>query len=176
LGNFEVALEDCETALRLNPDDVAAWNCRAWSLYCLGQLGEAASVFARVIAADAADHNAKAAFAWILATCPVEELQTSENAQKALNIAIEIQTAFDLSARDRLRVLAAAYANAGRYEEALRTQQAAIDSAIEEEQPELQQAIECYAVHKPYREAGRAKGVRNLLDGTNIGRQKKTAM
>lgn len=151
MGRFEPALEDCETALRLNPDDVAAWNCRAWSLYSLGQLSEAAWSFARVVAAGAADNNAKAAFAWVLATCPVEGLHDSTNAQKALDIALEIQSAFNLPAKDRQRVLAAAYANAGRYEEALRTQQAAIDCAKEEQLPELRQALECYAVHKPYR-------------------------
>lgn len=88
--------------------------------------------------------------AWLMATCPEEKYR---NGAKAVEFA---QKAVHLSRKaDFLDTLAAAYAEAGQFEDAIETQKQAIDSLGEEEKPnkltEYDARLTCYESTSPWR-------------------------
>jgi len=100
------------------------------------------------------DHpQALAGLAWILATAADSSLR---NPDKAIELAERAASAgpSNLSALD---ALAAAYAAAGRYDEAVRTVQLGIklatDSHLEAAAAQLRQRLELYSRRQPYRQS-----------------------
>jgi tetratricopeptide (TPR) repeat protein len=96
--------------------------------------------------------------AWMLATCPDAAIR---DGKEALELA---QRAVQLSKGDvpmPLGTLAAAYAEVGRFSDAVETAQRAIDRAVELKDSELVGAfraqIKSYRANRPYRESPRER-------------------
>jgi tetratricopeptide (TPR) repeat protein len=89
--------------------------------------------------------------AWILATSPHESDRQGVKAVELARRAVEIS-----SEADHLDTLSAAYAEAGRFEDAIRTQEDAIKKLGEEgtegEAAEYKERLASYKAHKPWRE------------------------
>ena len=92
--------------------------------------------------------------AWILATAPEELVRSGEEAVALAQKAVQLTSHRDAGA---LNTLAAAYAETGRYEEAVRTgQQALTVAAASGSQPlvaRIRQCIACYRNKQPVRQA-----------------------
>ena len=184
-GDFAGAATHYAEACRLRPDDVEARQSLGLALFCQGKLSEAAAQYQAVLrahpsagphyylalaldgqgqAAEAAAHYREAIrlepktplylndLAWLLATGPGGE---TRNGKEAVRLAEE---ACRLSGGKVARfwgTLDAAYAEAGRFEEALATVTKTRELALAAGQPDIAKAAEerlvLYREHKPYR-------------------------
>jgi len=100
--------------------------------------------------------------AWILATCPNEKYRDGDKAIELAKKAVELsltypdQDILSLTA-PTMDTLAAAYAEAGRYEDAITTQEKAISVLRKENEPEdviseFKERLTAYQAHKPWRD------------------------
>jgi Flp pilus assembly protein TadD len=105
--------------------------------------------------------------AWLLATCPDTQVRDGTQAVKHAERACELTHYGETM---MVGTLAAAYAEAGRFDEAISTAQKACTLATESGQPELlkknQELLELYRQHKPYRD-GASSGT---IDQTTTNR------
>jgi tetratricopeptide (TPR) repeat protein len=91
---------------------------------------------------------------WILATNPRPELR---NGSEAIHLAENACERAGANQAEPLKCLAAAYAESGRFEEAVSAAEKALTAARTSQQTELAQSLEnqlqLYRSHKPFREA-----------------------
>jgi Flp pilus assembly protein TadD len=154
LGKWTDAEKIYSVLLGINPDDFTCHLGLATVLPHLGRNAEAATHLkaARQTCPDAPD--AMNNLAWTLATSDDAELRDGAQAVKYAERACELT-----HYRETIMVgtLAAAYAEAGRFEEAVATAQKACALASESSQQELlkrnQELLELYRQHQPYHEA-----------------------
>jgi hypothetical protein len=90
--------------------------------------------------------------AWLLATCPDDQIRDGKN---AVTLATK---ACDLSKWEKYEyvdTLAAAYAETGDFEQAVKYQKqaASMDGIPEDNRTNVQKRIELYLQHKPYRKS-----------------------
>jgi tetratricopeptide (TPR) repeat protein len=152
-GRWMEAEQTYAAMLGNNPED---FTCHLGLVSVLPHLGRTAEAVTHLKAAmqfcpDTPD--ALNNLAWTLATGAEVELRDGEQAVKHAERACELT-----HYRETMMVgtLAAAYAEAGRFEEAVATAQKACALATESSQPELlarnQELLELYRQHQPYRE------------------------
>ena len=126
-GQFDEALDHYRRALALRPDNIEARGNLAQLLSRQGRSSEAVTEFERVLAVRAEDPQALSGLAWIRATAADAALRNPEQAIQLAERAAALTRRRDLAALD---ALAAAYAAAGRFDDAVTTAQAAVDSAV----------------------------------------------
>jgi protein O-mannosyl-transferase len=126
-GQFDEALDHYRRALALRPDNVEARGNLAQLLSRQGRSVEAVTEFEQVLAARAEDPQALSGLAWIRATAADAALRNPGQAIHLAERAAALTRRRDLAALD---ALAAAYAAAGRFDDAVNTAQAAVDSAV----------------------------------------------
>jgi tetratricopeptide (TPR) repeat protein len=154
-GDVDAAIAQWRTTLSLRPDDAEAHAALGNALVGKGSLGEA--IFHYDAALTSAPHSATTLnnLAWLLSTCPDPALRNGpraiELAQRAVQYAGGNEPAF-------LRTLAAAYAEAGRFGEAVETAQRALQLVERQNNSAGMEAmrkdIERYRAHSPLREPG----------------------
>ncbi|MCC6493589.1 MAG: tetratricopeptide repeat protein [Pirellulales bacterium] len=121
---------------------------RADLLVDLGRYADALQDYARAIDLDPKFEHAYRNGAWLLATCPEDDVRDAEGALTGA------QSALDCGYGERhaaLDTLAAALANAGRFAEAIAAVQQAIEVAPEEARPAYQARLQLYESGQPYR-------------------------
>ena len=144
-GRDDEALTHFQRAVALRPDNVEARANLAQFLSNRGQAAAAAEQF-RAVLAQRGDHTqALAGLAWIQATSTDPRLRNPNEAVQRAERAVDLTTRRDVVALD---ALAAAYAAAGRYEDAARTARLGFQVAIRTGQPivaaQFQQRIDLY--------------------------------
>jgi len=91
--------------------------------------------------------------AWLLATCPEAALR---DGAKAVELAEQAKALAAIESPQLLDTLAAAYAEAGRFPEAVETARRALTLPATQNNPPLNEAIQArlrlYEAHSPYRE------------------------
>jgi tetratricopeptide (TPR) repeat protein len=117
-GRTDEALTHFERAVVLRPDNVEARANLGQLLSNRGQSAAAADQFRAVLAARADHVQALAGLAWIEATSADAGLRNPQNAVQRAERAVELTKRRDVVALD---ALAAAYAAAGRYDDAAQT-------------------------------------------------------
>jgi signal peptidase I len=118
-GEYQAAVADREASIALNANLAVAHNNRGAALMKMGQYREALAALHEAIRLDPALPNAHRHLAWLLATCEHPELRDGVT---AVQFAIR---ALELSARAKFEyfeVLAAAHAEAGNFDEAVKWQ------------------------------------------------------
>lgn len=149
-GDYERSVLDLTRVIELNPKNFKAYYYRALASESLGQYAQAVSDFTRLI--ELKPENAKGynGLAWLLATCSNDQFR---NGGRAIELA---QKAVKLKANSNfLDTLAAAYAEDGKYLEAVSTQKRAI--ALKEKEgnsehlAELKERLAFYEAGKPWR-------------------------
>ncbi len=125
-GNPEAAVAACHAALRLNPDNGAAHLALAVALGAQGDVAGAAAALRRTLAIDPRSLSANAQLAWILASASDAGLR---NAEEAIQLAQRARAAAGDESPSLLDILAAGYAAAGRFPEAIETAQQAVELA-----------------------------------------------
>ncbi|MBI3491515.1 MAG: tetratricopeptide repeat protein [Acidobacteria bacterium] len=152
LGKADEALDHYRRAVALRPDNIEARANLAQLLAAQGLASEAVAQFQEVLALRTDHPQALAGLAWIRATSGDERLRNSAEAVRLAERAAAVTGRRDLSVLD---ALAAAYASAGKYDDAVVAVRAGIDLAVAAGQPavvvQFRQRLELYQQRQPYR-------------------------
>jgi cytochrome c-type biogenesis protein CcmH/NrfG len=148
------AIAHARTTLQDHPFDVPTHNDLGVLLVQNGDVRGGIEQWKISLQLDPNDGNALNNLAWILATYPVEAIR---DGKQAVELAGKATTLPGGTAPLVLRTLAAAYAEAGDFSNAIDTAQRALDLAAAQNNPSLQvtlrHEIELYQARTPYRES-----------------------
>ena len=153
LGDYQRALADLNQSIQLAPDQPDAYTQRGNIHAERGEFLAAASDLEKSIALDADRPEAYRSLAWLRATCPDARYRDAEQAIAAAQRAVELAPANDCL---MLEALAAARANAGQFEEAIRIQQQALATASPDIRRLLEDRLELYRQGEAFRSGPRA--------------------
>ncbi len=147
-GRLDDALENLTTAVQCAPKDAEIVCSRADLLADLGRYEDALADYATAIDLNAKFEHAYRNGAWLLATCPEDEVRDAEGAIVGAQAALECGYGERHAALD---TLAAAYANAERWDEALLSVRQAIEIAPAEFRAAYEARQQLYELRKPFR-------------------------
>ena len=152
-NQVDMAISDYSRAIELNPQFALAYYNRAESYRIQRRFDIAISDYDRAIESKKEYVIAYNSLAYLLATCPDDRyrdgVRAIELAEKALEISKDNYAIID--------TLAAAYAEAGRFKDAVNTQERAIDIMKKQGNPndkpdELVERLSFYKANRPWRE------------------------
>jgi tetratricopeptide (TPR) repeat protein len=148
--NFDLALNDFNDALRIDPEDATGLFGRGYIYYKNNRFPEAAHDFEMVIRLKPKTVRAYNELAWLLATCPNAQ---ARDGKKAVELATKACSLSKWKKYAYVDTLAAAYAEAGDFEQAVKYQKqaAAMDGIPEDNRTNVLNRIDLYRQHKPYR-------------------------
>ncbi len=158
-GHAAEAMVHYRKLLEIEPENVEARNTLGTALIQQGKLREAISQWQDALAMDPENGNAASNLAWVFATCPDDSFRDGthavELAEKALHISGgKIPMIY--------KVLAAAYAESGRFADAIETAQRGADLATNQGNPalatELQSNIALYQSGRALRDPSITNG------------------
>jgi len=139
--------------LAANPDNVEALQGRANALLGIGKHAEALADFNKAVKLGVDDSGTLNNLAWMLATSPDDALRDGRRAVELATKACELS---DYKQAHILSTLAAAYAETGDFETAIKWSQKAQEISKKGSDPTVQQSLEkelkTYQQHKPWRE------------------------
>jgi tetratricopeptide (TPR) repeat protein len=151
-GRQDEAILHCREALKLEPGDADAHNNLGLALLQKGHENEAATEFRKSLEIDPHQMNAAPNLAWILATSP--EPATRDGA-KAVELAERVLQHAGHPNAIVLRTLAAAYAESGRFPDAINAAEQASQLAMAQGNvglaEDLQRCIANYRMGRPLR-------------------------
>ena len=149
----EAAMAEYLAALRIKPDYSDARCNLGLVQYQRGVVSEAIAEWREVLGRQPDHAPALNRLAWVLATSPVRSLRNGTEAVELAGRAAKLTGGRDAGILD---ALAAAYAEAGRFAEAVETAQAALTLAKNQNNPAhvegLQSRIKLYEAGSPYRD------------------------
>jgi tetratricopeptide (TPR) repeat protein len=147
-GDYDQALADFTEAIRLAPAVAALYNNRGAVHASRGDYDKAIADYEKAISIDPKYVSAYRDLAWLQATCPDARYrngkQAVENARKACDLS-------DWRDWSDLAILAAAYAESGNFDEAIKWQNEAIELAPQSKRAACRSRLELYKSGKPYR-------------------------
>ncbi len=117
-GRIDEAMADWEKTLQIRPDDADAHTCLGNALLRRGSIKEAIAHYENAIALAPEDPHSRINMAWVLATAPDASIRDGIRAVEFAQQAMELSGGNDPKF---LRTLAAAYAESGRFSEAITT-------------------------------------------------------
>jgi protein O-mannosyl-transferase len=112
------SIEQNQAALRLKPHDIELRNQVGLQLVQLGRASEGIAHWKKTLDIDPGDLNAQSNLAWVLAACPERAMR---DGARAVAMAEDVISRTDKKTPVLLRTLAAAYAEAGRFADAIAT-------------------------------------------------------
>lgn len=151
LGDHEAAIHHLEDALRLDPGYAQAHNDLGAALRLQGRPAEAIRQFRRALLASPDARDALYNLAWLLATHPDPGIRDPSEAVRLAERASRVTDRSDAAVLD---VLAAAYAAASRFDEAVATARAALALLPSGSPPatSIQQRLDLYTKGRPYQQ------------------------
>jgi tetratricopeptide (TPR) repeat protein len=151
LKDFDRAINDFSEAIRLDPNWTDAYFNRANARRAKKEYARAVDDYRQAIRLDPKDADACGGLAWLLATCPEANVRDGKRAVEQATRACELTS---WEAPYFLAVLAAAWAEFGDFEEALKWQQRALESPgyDREEGDKARQRVKLFSERRPYRE------------------------
>ncbi len=153
-GRVDEAIEHSEEALRIRPNDADAENNLGLALLQRGETKRALAHLKKGLEINPGHMNAEVNLAWILATSPDDSLR---NGARAVQLAEDVMNRAGHPNAIVLRTLAAAYAETGRFSDAIATAQQAIELARatgnEGLAVDLEKNISAYRANQPLRSA-----------------------
>lgn len=148
MQNCDEAIQDLTAAIRIRPL-AQCYMLRGMAYQFQGEIASALEDYSDAIRFDPQWTEAYINIAWLRSTNPGEDLRDGKSAVECATKACELTNWNDANC---INTLAAAYAEIGRFEDAVATQQKAIDLAPEDDLADYQSRIELYKSEKPYRE------------------------
>lgn len=149
--DFDNAIADFTKALRLVPSEPTILRLRAWAYWEKQQNREAIADLTEAVR-DATFADAANFLAWLLATCPEDDLRDGRTAVELARKACEVTNWKDAN---YLGTLAAANAECGEFKEAVEWQKKAIELYPKQKQVEKgQERLRFYEEEKPWRVSG----------------------
>jgi protein O-mannosyl-transferase len=152
-GRVDDAIIHFQQALQVTPDNAKTHNNLASALLQKGKVDEAIAQYQQVLQIKPDSPNVLNNLGWLLATCPDAHLRDGIQAVKYAERACELT---HYGAAPLVGTLAAAYAEAGRYDDAIAAAQKACALATAAGEPKLleknRELLVLYRARKPYRE------------------------
>jgi tetratricopeptide (TPR) repeat protein len=150
-GDYDKAIADWTKAIEINPKHAFAYSNRGHAWRKKGVYNKGMADFIKAIEINPKDANAYNGFAWLMATCPEGRYRDGKRAIELAEKALELKETSYI-----LNTLGAAYAEAGRFQEAIKTQERAITKRKQEGGPEalteFEEHLSSYKAGKPWRE------------------------
>jgi tetratricopeptide (TPR) repeat protein len=150
-GQYDQAITDYARALEINPRDATAYLGRGLAYYRKGQHDQAITDYIMALEIDSKFAMAYSELAWLMATCPEGRYRDGKRAVELAEKAVTLKD--DASYVD---TLAAAYAEAGRFQDATKTQERAITKLKQQGEtkklPKYEERLLSYKARKPWRE------------------------
>lgn len=155
-GDSAKAMADFDEAIQLEPDNAATWSERGHGYIQENQWSNAVVDFRHALTLAPASSHSLNELAWLLATSPDPSVR---DGGEAVRLATQACTATNWKTSTYLDTLAAAYAESRDFEKAVKYQQNAIaaEPAASPEYAGMQQRLELYRQHQPYREIPEAQ-------------------
>jgi tetratricopeptide (TPR) repeat protein len=147
--DYDRAVADYGDAIRLDPNDPDAFFNRANAYKAQQRYAVAVRDLQEVIRLDPKDADAHDALAWLLATCPDARVRDGAKAVEVASTACELT---DGKSPRCLATLAAAFAEAGRFDLAVRWQKQALESPAYAREDGARQRLQLFEDKKPYRD------------------------
>jgi cytochrome c-type biogenesis protein CcmH/NrfG len=122
-GRINDAISHCQEAVRIQPNDTDAQNNLGLAYLLSGDEADALIHFEQSLASNPNNLNARCNLAWVLATSPDP---SRRNGERAVELAISVAQGPGRDNPTVLRTLAVAYAETGRFGDAIETAQQAI--------------------------------------------------
>jgi tetratricopeptide (TPR) repeat protein len=152
-GQVGEAIQQYQKALETNPRYADAHNNLGAALMQAGRVAEAIDQYRKALEAQPQNVDALNALAWVLATCPQASLRDGAGAVQLAQKAVQLAGGEN---PPTLRTLAAAYAEAGQYAQAVQTARRAMQLANAQGSAPLagtlEQELELYQIDTPVRE------------------------
>jgi tetratricopeptide (TPR) repeat protein len=149
---WEEAIADYSAVLVADPNDYRARMGRASAYYVSAVLDKAAEDFAEVVRRFPSEAQPANDYAWLLATGTKDEVRNGAKAIELAKVACQLT---EYKHGPFLDTLAAAHAEKGEFDEAVKWQQEAVkcsDQESEEIRKQMADRVELYRQRKPYRE------------------------
>ncbi|MFN2542927.1 MAG: tetratricopeptide repeat protein [Chthoniobacterales bacterium] len=125
-GKLADAMAEYRKLLEIQPENVEAHNIMGTVLIQQGRIREAIEQWQEALKINSANGNAKSNLAWVFATCPDESVRDANRAVQLAEDALRLSGGKNALV---LRTLAAAYAESGRFTEAVETARRAAELA-----------------------------------------------
>jgi tetratricopeptide (TPR) repeat protein len=152
-GRIDEAMADWEKTLQLRPNDADAYTCLGNAFLRRGLVEEAVAHYEKAIVLAPEDPHSRINIAWVLATAPDASIRDGIKAVEFAEQAVELSGGREPRF---IRTLAAAYAESGRFSEAVAAAQHATTIARMQGKAGLATALEkdlmLYHAHLPLRE------------------------
>jgi tetratricopeptide (TPR) repeat protein len=143
------AIDTYTEVLAVAPEDWRAIHGRGDSYLNMGRHAEAIADYEKALKAQPKDQSILNNLAWTLATSPDDKIR---NGKKALEFAKQACEVSEYKAAYILSTLAAAYAELGDFESAVKWSTKAVELGGKEHKVALQKELESYKAKKPWRE------------------------
>jgi tetratricopeptide (TPR) repeat protein len=152
-GKVDDAIAEWNTALSIQPDDAQTHTSLANAYLQRGSIRDAIDHYEKAIKAPVPSIFALNNLAWILSTCPDASVRDGAKAVALAGKAVQVSR---IKSPIFVRTLAAAYAETGRFDEAIRTARRALQLARDQNDTDLANEIETdiglYRDHTPLRD------------------------
>jgi protein O-mannosyl-transferase len=147
------AIAQYQKALQLSPHNANLYNNLGNALSRQGHFEQAMAQYQAAIKLEPNNPSFLNNLAWLLATCPEARVR---NGRQAVQLAERVCQLTDYEQPQLICTLAAAYAEAGRFEDAVATSERAHELAVAVGQQALalqsQKLLQLFKAHQPYRE------------------------
>jgi tetratricopeptide (TPR) repeat protein len=144
------AIEKFTTALEQKSDLFPALRARADAYLSLGKQADAIADYEKAIKIQGKDSSVLNNLAWVLATSPDEKLRDGKRSIELATLACEVT---DYKAAHILSTLAAAYAETGQWDEAVKWSKKAVELGDDDLiKDQLKKELASYEAKKPWRE------------------------
>lgn len=135
--------------IEANPENWQAFRQRGDALLNIGKHAEAVADYEKALKLRPESDGVLNNLAWVLATSPDDKVR---NAKRAIELGTKACEVTDFKASHILSTLAAGYAEAGDFENAIKWSTKAVELGEGESKQQLQQELESYKQKKPWRE------------------------
>lgn len=149
-GDDDKALADYNAAIKLDPKFAPAWEAGGTARRANGQFSKAIDNYTEAIRHAPEFHRALNNLAWLLATCSDQTLRDGE---RAIELATKAGELTGFQDADYLDSLAAALAEAGRFDEAVKRAEEALKVADEGNRANISTRLQTYKTARPFHES-----------------------